>query len=866
MKKLHIALLGTLFVFSTSHAITAGLRQSAWNARLKKLQEEIQSISAVPGAPPGLVTLLNDEFRATQHLCKKIETEELLPPSPESAKPRDIIDTPHPAAGAFALCYAWFCTSMSDNRDIAAGSRRAVEAHLRDYAQSLYGPVDEAWLKSVLGADITKTEWRYIAMETGLGMMTRRRDALHEKAMAERLAGTPDSAVTPAPPQDDIEKNAGVFFAVIGSEIGNVRDIDIEESPTWWCVKKRIEKEIAGYARMIELASAAGSAPGLAQLRAWQRDPSAFENAIFRDAAQRYFDTRGIGPTTYDKSRPGGKSYTMNIPKNPDGAAIFSEIDALRKKTASSFSGTDDEARFAALEAQFNAVMEKHLSDSETGFAAEENTVQRLRHENGGIKIPNEDAYLSAKAVYTDRRNLIRGYVVKSVEFCKWASQSKRIQSGDIFNSVNFKITVYGEQIDFIKTCMADASSAAPHAPKPLYERYASSMRRADNIIKAFDFSAGIGKRQARFIDAADGAKLRQLKTGFAEKTKSARTQIRSLHIAAAKKRASQTAYAAATRPDARARIAQMEIDHSKTSIDAYMSYYGSLRHAETALNRYASAYAAIHDEIAAGKSSPALNQAIRQQSLIPSVDGFDAGAIRDEYRARVFIKKHVAASLSRLTLVARECRRDKTKIIDPPDDAYFSTVKRRLAGAPSVPVASWKMTESNFADIDRKAVRTLAARWTKAQWQASRENAGANVENAPVTVTLSGVSLNIPAGWVEKETGPEYADGMARTFASMDNAASITILSLPSSGKTLEEISAEWLRGSGASMVRQRWGRRDALSYFWAISRGADKRIIESFTIESGGSAIVLAGTSTRARYPAFKNILASVFQSVRE
>ena len=139
MKKLHIALLGTLFVFSTSHAITAGLRQSAWNARLKKLQEEIQSISAVPGAPPGLVTLLNDEFRATQHLCKKIETEELLPPSPESAKPRDIIDTPHPAAGAFALCYAWFCTSMSDNRDIAAGSRRAVEAHLRDYAQSCTG-------------------------------------------------------------------------------------------------------------------------------------------------------------------------------------------------------------------------------------------------------------------------------------------------------------------------------------------------------------------------------------------------------------------------------------------------------------------------------------------------------------------------------------------------------------------------------------------------------------------------------------------------------------------------------------------------------------------------------------------------------
>ena len=141
-----------------------------------------------------------------------------------------------------------------------------------------------------------------------------------------------------------------------------------------------------------------------------------------------------------------------------------------------------------------------------------------------------------------------------------------------------------------IKTCMADASSAA-RMPRPLYERYASSMRRADNIIKAFDFSAGIRKRQARLL-TADGAKLRQLKTGFAEKTKSARTQIRSLHIAAAKKRASQTAYAAATRPDAQARIAQMESDHIKTSIDAYMSYLGSLRHAETALNRYASAYA----------------------------------------------------------------------------------------------------------------------------------------------------------------------------------------------------------------------------------------------------------------------------------
>jgi hypothetical protein len=79
-----------------------------------------------------------------------------------------------------------------------------------------------------------------------------------------------------------------------------------------------------------------------------------------------------------------------------------------------------------------------------------------------------------------------------------------------------------------------------------------------------------------------------------------------------------------------------------------------------------------------------------------------------------------------------------------------------------------------------------------------------------------------------------------------------------------LNEISARWAKERGAGIVRQRWGKKENLDYFWTLARSPGRNVMEVYVLGEGQGALVVSGTTPRDRYTAFKAHLDAVFESM--
>ena len=64
---------------------------------------------------------------------------------------------------------------------------------------------------------------------------------------------------------------------------------------------------------------------------------------------------------------------------------------------------------------------------------------------------------------------------------------------------------------------------------------------------------------------------------------------------------------------------------------------------------------------------------------------------------------------------------------------------------------------------------------------------------------------------------------------------------------------------------LKEKWGKKDDIEYFWMLSRNRKKRdIMELYTITLDNRILIISGISSREKYNYFKDKLASVFNSI--
>jgi hypothetical protein len=422
--------------------------------------------------------------------------------------------------------------------------------------------------------------------------------------------------------------------------------------------------------------------------------------------------------------------------------------------------------------------------------------------------------------------------------------------------------------VSSLRSLVRDSAAVGDHESPLEHQRFAHCVKRLDDIFRAIGYTTGIEKKDLRFFTAAHRNEIRNRRSEFADSLRLARQETAAMYAGSRKRSDAAARSRAAARENIQGSIAQQEILYLVEKIDSSMLLYKRLNHAESAFRKYSDAFNGLQEPLGKKSISEGLDHTIKARSIIPLVEDFKAERIRREHGTKEYLRRETGRDLARLAALLSFYRKKSIELKDKPAEEYSGEIQNRLKERPSVMVASWRMNEMNFEEVDRKAVEKLARERNRVLWQRSPKGTG-TAEHAPVLDDGMdpGLTFSIPEGWVRRDADSSDARrGVIASFSSQDMKASVVIALVERAGRTAQEVAARWASDSGTSIIRQRWGKRDDRDYFWAVSRGGERSVTEIYAFTRGDDVLILSGSSPKDRYAYFRNKFTSVFNSLKE
>lgn len=848
-----------------------GRRHEWWKIRLRNLRVESASLEKNVLIDPAVRELVRNDIERAGTVILAFERErggEAIGHENKTWSTDAILALAGQiAAPVFSICLLEYITTSAGHRDNYRAVKDAAGNEVRRMMKTSLGAADDELLDTIVSGDVSKVEWQYCALEAFLSAAKRASGDLRTRVIssAGESVAPGESALSPAEVRRlVVEKSLAECAALMNPSTIAITPDDLASAPSWQSVRSRIGHRLSLMKELREMADTGGEFIAPVKLRELLDKAPDTERLVFSRAALRYFDRRNID--TAAGGEPSGTGTFIRIPKNPDGTMVFRDLDEARRAAVSSIRGGDAPELFTATEKNFASIVDRYTAETRTGFFAGEERLRRIKNDDPVGGIANEKEFMQAKAVFVDRMALVQGYVFRSMRYLKWLSAGRKLDGEVIVASLRTRAAANREYLSFAERLAVEGEAIAMLRHPVLHRRYALAARNIEGLYRAAGNSMSLDKNAARFQSAAQQAEVRSLRSVFSDELKAAR-MANAARLAAFSKNVAASAKKEAGLAEAfQGATADFEMEQMLKRLDEYSALYARLDYTGRALGRYAKLYGEMEARLSRGEKPVRLDEVISKKSLLGMVEHFDTVAIRAERATAGYLRGEIATEISRLATLVNYYRQRKIEIHRGPSAEQLAERRKALDVSPSVTVASWTMNGLNFEEVDRKAAHRLTGMYHRLIWRTKRPPE-TDVAGAPPTASTDGHLLSplIPAGWFASEPAADEAgDGIIRRYTSADKSASITIARVQAGGRMLSEISARWAKERGAGIVRQRWGKKENLDYFWTLARSPGRNVMEVYVLGEGEGALVVSGTAPRDRYTAFKPHLDAVFESM--
>ena len=742
---------------------------------------------------------------------------------------------------------------------------------------------DDLFLKSIIKDAINSWDWKFLSMELFLGSSI----ISHDKCKTSAAK--------------DIErrvlKDLSVKGAITLKELNELiitESIEILNSYNFnntlclskdallksWCwerIYNKIKKNFLNYKTIISMTNQSIKNINLERVYSYYNNTPTLEKQIFNNLLPHYLDTRPFSNGKDHTDTNNDTLFTLNIPSNPNMLKLFSDIDTLRKHSLPVITGNEDKDFFLNLDKMFKEVIDNHMKDTINCFFREEerlrSTIEKkvtdIDEENMNIEMANEAEFLNAKKIFNKKLKLSYDYIKRSLTFLEWISCIKKVEAGEILQSYELRVNRNISYLDFIKSLVNNICSNTFYDNTDIQKKFISSFKKIKNLFKTISFSQSLEKRFIPHLSKRQLKQIKKMKSKFINHKGLIELDIKELFSSNQKKIKKINAMQRKRNENHRATIAEFEIELFRKKISRNIKLLKNLSFINKILTCYSTKFLKANDELINEKISSSTEKAIRLYSLFPLIKSFDKSRIIKERTTREYLINMTNKAIARLQTLLYLYSKNNIKIKNATISDEIRETKQKLKKKAEVTIAYWKMNESNFEQIDKKAIKTLIFIRNKLNWYKTSKFSNKNPIPPGKTIKLLGlnISLTIPKGWVNVKLDPiTSSKGIVKSFDSLDKKSTIQIASFSMKGINAKDISNIWLKRKGCHPIKNKWGKINNMDFYWTLSCDSSKGIIETFAIERGAKALILSGKTMRDRYSIFKINLNSILNSIKK
>ncbi len=749
-------------------------------------------------------------------------------------------------------------------------TRAGAEQLTEQLVASILGSPDDALTKALV-AEISPTELRYITLERFFTGLMKKRETLRRKALDGIRARLEQALRGGSPGAGEL---AGEVLSASNEMLQRFpgesdfieTDEPLDSSATWREANARIKRVLSHIVQARGLLESENAGISPERMLLYLDHPAELDRRVFESAAKRYFDTTSMGAPSFTRTHENSKTYSMNIPKNPDGARMFAEIDSLRQNAAVSITGAETDAWFDSTKIKIDAVIEKYVREAREDFNREDELLRARRDEHGTVEVANEEDYYASRAVFREKLALVNGYALKSIEFLKYLRNARSLNGSEILAFFRERQQANGGFLLFLEDSLAGCEPCARIDSPRAHERYSFALRRIDTVCKTLRNASSLKRHHAGFLSAAQMREIKTEQKKFHRSLTSLKARIDLRGDAFARERKAADAARNEAEDKNRRGFATMELETMRMGIDDYYSYYLRLNHSAQAFPAYARRHAEIEKQLRDSTAPASLEKLLEKGTLLPVVTGFNSETIERERRSKSFLRQEIRAAISRLLTLSAAYRKKNVSIPPVPDAKRLDEVRGGIGRINETGIAGWTMNEENFKEIDRKAAHRLSKLAARLYWSRKDPSGGEPGAAVPVRLNLGEctVDLSIPGGWIELQENRGERSGAAKSFYSKDREVAITVALIPLDGEGAREAGLRWVKNVKNSVVKERWGKTLNADYHWSLLKGDGNLVTEVYTVRRGENACVVSGSAKKERYALLKPKIDAVFRSL--
>lgn len=816
-------------------------RAQWWSLRAEALSREKCELEH-KGASPALIALLDREAARARELADSAVT-----PAAQPAGAPNIHDASQSAAaGAFSSWALRFLTSperkgtATDPMRILAETLRPVYAQKGISADARYA--EDAVKKALTAAerDYFRFEYQLLGLSAAQDEIVRRAAAVIEQGAAERIAG---SASLTADPSAAAAQAADAYFRAFDFRRAFACSAEtLSGSWCWMKAERFVRLDAARLAAASEFTALTAAGRDAAAIDALSRSRKDFEKTAFSKLSSRLMDT---APFTSDGS--------VRLPKEPDMAALFVEMDEARHAALADQSSAD-----IALKKAGDAMLasiSKYMKPCADAFFRQEEKMKILSGDDDRDLQPDQSPLAAARGQFLEKvrkANLYRSSSLHLISFF----MTQRDESADA-------LELYAKRLESGRRCLGiltsldgrAASAADGSDAAKIYEGLRARERAAVDYVQSVSV---LDAQERRPMDKGQIGDALKLKESFSKECTSALVQIASNRARRSLNPAKDDGSAEADDRN----IAQSETAALARSAADWAELVRSLDRSAAAFESYALLYGRLSAEAREGRITDELMRAVREDSLFPQVSGFSAETVKREASERIYAKKALKRTLAQIKSLADYYSRRKVEC-SAPSAEDLAAYARECARNSTVKIGDWVMTDSNFAEVDKKAVRVLSNLRKRTAW--STGESAQRAADTKAEIPQAGVSISIPDGYEERTLNGGDTNSVVRRFASADNLSTISVAVIPLGGRNEREAAEEWLGKLGKTTVKSSAGRNGMGSFYWNVSKDEHRNVTESMAVARGENLLIITGETSKERYPFFKERLSAVFSSAK-
>jgi len=653
---------------------------------------------------------------------------------------------------------------------------------------------------------------------------------------------------------------------IITSEIRYENSV-IDNSWCWRRIRQGFNRIFKSYADAVSMSSGTGRMP-LKKARYYTFYPHELEPVIFE---KEYEHRLGV----FLKK---GKSVSSDVNglrcylQDPDSfKKTMSSINRFRTGKGSAVKGTEGSKHFTSLRRKFSGLISVYERPLKDVFSSEENSIKILKEKHfefEGIQ-PGLDsrveAFRLAQEELSDINYLLHSYSELSLKYLKWLSGIRKKNGDDVSKSYDYQIKRSEYYALFLKMLARDASDSGSIGNAGLHAKMISSGRRIGKAVHFMICSLSPPSKDTLEMNRNQIRNLREEKNNSAKRIKLSVQEINFYfrkynrdRIASQRKRKKMEA-------GLMGKIAQYEVDALLKDAMEYTELYRQMNYSGEAFAHYCIFYKNLKKMIHSGADPGPVIGCIKRASLIPFVYEFDSTRLNRESVTKKYLKKRGRTAIARLISVLRYYRQKAVEINDPPDREDIEKIRAVLQKRSFVKIGSWRMNESNFMLVDKKAVSELKILYNRYAWKKTK-HLSVKPEHSKFSFNIgdSTVIFNKPWGWEELPySSPDDGNRIIKKLGTPGRDSEICFLSFPAAAG-LRQASESWINRNGGIMIGKRWGSKEGKKYLWMLSKNKPGSIFETYAVSGKGYVLFLSGKTGKKKYNFFKSKFDSIFESL--